>query len=137
MYDWKYNAFATGNDIITQGDQGAAVKAPLYRRELDMIEGMDYLAERDTWVGYDYQMMVIDLEHCREIEFTCNNKDFGIFRTRDGSWEFGMAKPEKRMLIMNCRDVHEFIKNIRIDGKTLEELWRDNDLTGEDIIHVF
>jgi hypothetical protein len=59
---------------------------------------MDYMAERDSWVGYDYRRMVIDLEHGREIEFTCNNKEFGIFHGPNG-WEFGMAKPEKKCLL--------------------------------------
>ena len=87
--------------------------------------------------GYNYRRMVIDLEHGREIEFTCNNKEFGIFRNGKGGWEFGMAKPEKKMFFVNCRDVHNLIKNIRIDGKTLEELWKDNNLTEKNIIHVF
>jgi len=96
----------------------------------------DEYKDRDNWIGYDYRKMVIDLEHGREIEFKYNNKEFGIFNGPNG-WEFGMAKPEKKMLIANCRNVHDLIKNIRIDGKTLEELFRDNELTKENIIHIF
>ncbi len=97
---------------------------------------VDPYYDRDNWTGYDYEKMVTDLEHGREIEFTCNNKEFGIFTATDG-WEFGMAKPEKKMFIKNCPDIYELISTIRIDGKTLEELWRDHDLTEKDIIHVF
>ena len=99
----------------------------------------DEYKDRDNWIGYDYRKMVIDLEHGREIEFTCNNKEFGIFKgpKGPGGWEFAMAKPEHKMLIVNCRNVHDLIKNIRIDGKTLEELFRDNELTEKNIIHIF
>jgi len=97
----------------------------------------DDYANRDSWVGYDYRKMVLDLEHGREIEFTCNDKEFGIFRTWDGGWEFGMAKPEKMMLIRHCRDVNELISTLRIDGKTLEELFRSGKMHEKCIIHIF
>ena len=95
----------------------------------------DEYEDRDNWIGYDYRKMVMDLEHGREIEFTCNNKEFGLFKGPNG-WEFIMAKPEQKMLIANCRNVHDLLKNIRIDDKTLEELFRDNELTEKNILHI-
>jgi hypothetical protein len=95
----------------------------------------DEYEDRDNWVGYDYRKMVLDLEHGREIEFTCNNKEFGIFNGPTG-WGLGMSKPEKKIFIDNCRNVHDLIRDIRIDGKTLEELFRDNELTEENITSV-
>ena len=117
---------------------GETLKDLVKNRRLDnkirvLVDPYD---DRDNWTGYDYEKMVTDLEHGREIEFTCNNREYGIF-TAPGGWEFGMAKPEKKMLVRNCQDVHELIDTIRIDGKTLEELWRDQDLAAKNIIHVF
>jgi len=41
------------------------------------------------------------------------------------------------MFVVNCHPVHDLIKNIRIDGKTLEELFRDGELNDKSIIHIF
>lgn len=98
----------------------------------------DYIRQSGSLAGYNYRRMVIDLEHGREIEFTCNNKEFGIFMAMGGrGWYLSEAKPEQKMQSDYYPDVHDLIRVIRIDGKTLEALWADSDLTDKDIIHVF
>jgi hypothetical protein len=97
----------------------------------------DEYEDRDNWIGYDYKKFVMDLEHGREIEFSYKKSQYSITHWQEG-WIFGVdSPPEKKERSDYYKDVHDLLKIIKIEGKTLEQLFEENELTKDNIIHVY
>jgi len=96
----------------------------------------DEYEDRDNWIGYDYKKFVMDLEHGREIEFSYKNGHYAINNWQEG-WQYGANTPEKKEGSDYYKDVHDLLKIIKIEGKTLEQLFDENELTKDNIIHIF